>query len=144
MKQRLVIAATLTLFAMNPAYAESFYCARYYPDAFLSSTGKLGIFLPAPLGEKAEYTEVEPGECFYDGALRDMKEMCALINDLPESRPPADGGDDSSVEDPIEDEFTPELGQPDSLKPIRNLMTSIAKLKKRVRTLRRKLHRRGA
>ena len=144
MKKLLISAILATiLFAPNAALSESFYCARILHESFISSTGKLGVFLPSMVGENPRYVEVEPGECFYDEAMRDMRSMCAILNELPEGQIPP-GAEDPSFEGPIDLNDPADWEARDSLDSIQKLKDSVAKLKKRVRTLRRKLHSKGS
>jgi len=143
MRDICILAAICTLVLPTIARSESFYCSRVVHESLITSTGKLGVLRPTPADEAPRYTEVEPGDCFYDEAIRDMREMCAILSELPEGRQPP-GAEEPSFEGPFEIDSPSDSDEPDSLESVQKLKASVAKLKKRVRTLRRKLHSKGS
>lgn len=120
---KMLVAATLTIASLLfPAIsqADEVYCPAVRATAHLTSEGDLGVNIGQPLGEPPVFEPVEPGDCFYDAALEDMKSVCGAFIEDP-----------SSVDSGVEDG-----GVPQSKAQMRQ---AISRLKKRVRSLRRQL-----
>ena len=142
----LILAFSLAAALVPPAHADEIVCAEIQLDSFITSTGHVGVLFPTGIDGSPEYSEVQPGECFYDGALRKLKDMCSGFID-PSDGDPGDSGLPDWEEIPqMEDSsnvYTPMFGDAPKVDTVQNMRASIAKLKRQVRILRRKLYRRG-
>lgn len=143
---RALLPSLLVASAVQLARADEINCAEVELDSFMTSTGQVGVLLPTGDDGAPEYATVQPGECFYDGALRRLKEMCSGFPDPGSSDP---GGGDISIWDEVPQmddsstTFTPRFGDAPKANTVRQMRESITKLKRQVRILRRKLYRRG-
>lgn len=109
-------AATVT------AQADEIYCPAVEATAHLTSQGELGVNIGHAEGEPPVFESVNPGDCFYDAALQNMRSVCGAFLEDP-------GSIDSSLGD----------GSPPQSKA--EMQQAIVRLKRRVRSLRRQLFR---
>lgn len=143
---RALVLSLLATSAVQLARADEINCAEIELDSFMTSAGQVGVLLPAGEDGSPEYATVHPGECFYDGALRRLKDMCWGFSDPGSSEP---GGGEFPIWEEVpqmEDSstiFTPRFGDAAKASTVKQMRESITKLKRQVRILRRKLYRRG-
>jgi hypothetical protein len=125
---RTVLLASLVLSPLTVS-ADEINCAQIQLDAFLTSSGQIGVQAPTYQGgTDVLFTPVEPGQCFYEGAVESMKASCvSLFEEHPDN--PLDGS-------------TKTVALPSGPNCPQELEVAVSKLRKRVRTLRRKLYRR--
>lgn len=124
----IVATAAAALAAIQTAAADEIMCAEIQLDSYITSTGEIGVLMPGPIDEEPVRQIVQPGECFYDGALQAMRSTCAALG---ETVSPTEPGDYPSIGLPV----------PDVAASPAELRARVSQLRKRVRTLRQRLHR---